>query len=514
VTSLRAGAATDIGLVRATNQDRHLVAADLAVVADGMGGHAAGEVAAATAVEGLRRSFESAPRRSAAALLDAAREANRSVWEAGQQDRALRGMGTTLVAVALVEPDEGLEHIDDGPDDHPDDRAGDAPPAEDRATVDADDAGPAKEEPAKEEPAKEEPAGDTGGDRPDAVAGAREGDEAGDAGGSSPDRPPARLAVVNVGDSRVYQLQEGSLHQLTVDHSLVAELVAEGRLAEEEAEFHPHRHVLTRALGVDPEVEVDLVVLDVTAGDRILLCSDGLSREVSDLQLASVLRRLADPGEAARELVTEARLRGGNDNITVVVVDVVDERDPASTAPGPEDEVLGKPPADGGGPDRPAGAEGGRDEGGGRARVGWWRRWKPRRAALRRGRAPIVTPRVVLFFAALVAVLAVAAGGVAWYARAGYFVGLEGDRITIFQGRPGGVLWFRPTVAEQTGLTTGQVVSRHLPTLQAGQEEASLSAARRYVDNLRQEMLAAQAQHLPGASPVSGVTTPGGTTTP
>jgi protein phosphatase len=95
--------------------------------------------------------------------------------------------------------------------------------------------------------------------------------------------------------------------------------------------------------------------------------------------------------------------------------------------------------------------------------------------------------------------LAVAVAGVGWYARSGYFVGLNGNRITIFQGRPGGVLWFHPTVAEATGATTSQVESRHVPTLAAGQPEPSLSAARQYVDRLVAEQQAAQAATRPPA---------------
>ena len=104
-------------------------------------------------------------------------------------------------------------------------------------------------------------------------------------------------------------LHDGELRQVTSDHNLVAELVAEGRLSKEEAEFHPRRNVITRAIGVDPEVPVDLFLLDAEVGDRFLLCSDGLFRELSDEHISSLLRRLAEPDEAARELVNEAKCR-------------------------------------------------------------------------------------------------------------------------------------------------------------------------------------------------------------
>ena len=134
-----------------------------------------------------------------------------------------------------------------------------------------------------------------------------------------------RLAVINIGDSRLYVLHEGELRQVTSDHNLVAELVAEGRLSKEEAEFHPRRNVITRALGVDPEVPVDLFLLDPVAGDRFLLCSDGLFRELSDDQIALAAAPPGRPrGSGPRSWSAEAKFRGGNDNITVIVVDVVD----------------------------------------------------------------------------------------------------------------------------------------------------------------------------------------------
>ena len=108
-----------------------------------------------------------------------------------------------------------------------------------------------------------------------------------------------RLAIANVGDSRIYVHANGELHQLTEDHSLVAQLVRDGTLTASEAETHPQRNVLTRALGIDPHVAVDAWELQPSAGDRFVLCSDGLSNELTDDQIAAVLRRLSDPQEAA-----------------------------------------------------------------------------------------------------------------------------------------------------------------------------------------------------------------------
>ncbi len=384
---LRAGWATDVGLVRSNNQDELLVATGLFAVADGMGGAAAGEVASATAIRQLREAFE-AGEPTAENLSGAAQAANRAIWDQAEANPDMRGMGTTLVALALV---------DDG-----------------------------------------------------------------------------ALAAINVGDSRLYRFHDDNLTQVTSDHNLVAELVAEGRLSKEEAEFHPRRNIMTRALGVDPEVPVDLFPLEVEPGDRFLLCSDGLPRELPDDHIASVLRRLADPQQAAQELVEEAKRRGGNDNITVVLVEVDrgsdDEKDATSAV------SAAAAPLSVAGP--------------------------PRRR--RRARPRLITFRVVVYCAALVLLLGAAAIGVAWYARSGYFVGLTGDRITIFQGRPGGVLWFQPTVADATTVTTDQIESRHIPTLAAGQEEPSLTAARQYVDRLVAERQAAQsATEPPAANPRS-----------
>ena len=218
---LRAGSATDVGLVRSNNQDRLLMADPLYAVADGMGGAAAGEVASATAVKALREVFEPIGTPTADDLVRSAEAANRAVWDLAEANPEMRGMGTTLVALALVQE--------------------------------------------------------------------------------------SHLAIINIGDSRVYALHQGELRQVTEDHNLVAELVAQGRLSEEEAEFHPRRNIMTRALGVDPDVPVDLFLEEAEPGDRYLLCSDGLPREVKDDHIASILRRLRDPREAAKELVDEAK---------------------------------------------------------------------------------------------------------------------------------------------------------------------------------------------------------------
>jgi hypothetical protein len=314
-----------------------------------------------------------------------------------------------------------------------------------------------------------------------------------------------------VGDSRTYRLRGDAFEQLTVDHSLVAEMVAGGQIAEQEAETHPQRHVLTRALGVYPDVDVDLLTTDPEPGDRYLLCSDGLSGEVTDAQIASILRRLADPDDAARELIAEARHHGGNDNITVVVVDVVSDAeggggadpsagrdDPAggTTTAGDGDPHTVASGSDNGASSVGAAAAGEGDDPAVATQPAAGRSRRQRRALRRhvvdsRPRNRPITIRVVGFFVLLVAVAAAAVGGTAWYARAGYYVGLRDGRITIYQGRPGGVLWWQPTVKQVTPYTADDVESYHLPALRSGVEEPTLRAATVYVANLRNEARAA-----------------------
>jgi protein phosphatase len=313
-----------------------------------------------------------------------------------------------------------------------------------------------------------------------------------------------RIAIANVGDSRAYVFTQGDLTQLTEDHSVPEELVRQGQLEPDEVDSHPQRHILTRAMGILPEVDVDLWEVLPYAGDRLLLCSDGLVREVTDDQIAAVLRRLADPGQAAQELVAKARANGGSDNITVVVIDVVDDDgrslaasdalagDHASEAGNVADEHEATFPA--------TGAES-------EAIVGT----PPRRRR--------VTFRSVLFVILLLAVLAGGAVAVVVYARDTYYVTLgapgsgpqslletPGARpLIIYQGRPGGLLWFHPTLVDKTGVLSTQVLPARLPDLAKGQVEPSLGAARTYVANLLQE--AARS-----APPNPAFTTPSSTT--
>src|SRR6266511_241193 len=134
------------------------------------------------------------------------------------------------------------------------------------------------------------------------------------------------ISIGHVGDSRAYLIRDGKLEQLTEDHSLVAELVRSGRLSPEEAETHPQRSVITRALGTDPDVDVDSFSIEGKPGDLFLICSDGLTSMVGDEAILDVVERYRnDLDEAAKELVSAANRGGGEDNITVVFFEIADQ---------------------------------------------------------------------------------------------------------------------------------------------------------------------------------------------
>jgi protein phosphatase len=226
---------TDIGLVRENNEDAFVTGPRLVAVADGLGGHAGGELASRLATELIAAVFTGD---SLDGLAAAVRAANWAVWERGSSTAETEGMATTICAAGLVE-DGGL-------------------------------------------------------------------------------------AVVHVGDTRAYLAREGSLQRLTEDHTVTAEMVRDGRLTEEEAAGHPHRVVLTRALGVGPDVPLDASARPVRSGDRLLLCSDGLFTHVPDDEIATLLGSPGTPQAVTDSLLELALSRGGEDNLSVVVADVRD----------------------------------------------------------------------------------------------------------------------------------------------------------------------------------------------
>jgi PPM family protein phosphatase len=264
--TVRWGVASHVGCVRTVNQDSVLARPPIFAVADGMGGHAEGEVASALAVEALA-GLDTGPRIDPRTVLRAIRSANRSIRIHAAAGEHREGMGTTIAGLALSKRD----------------------------------------------------------------------------GAGAPDV----LLVFNVGDSRTYQFRAGRLTQVSVDHSLVAELVEAGVLDPEEAAVHPRRNVITRALGAADVVHVDTWLVAPRSSDRYVLCSDGLTNEVGDELLAQLLAAYPDPQGAADALLATALGRGARDNVSVVVVlvdDVVEAVAPNGTVPpdgtGYDDEPI------------------------------------------------------------------------------------------------------------------------------------------------------------------------------
>jgi PPM family protein phosphatase len=330
------------------------------------------------------------------------------------------------------------------------------------------------------------------------------------------------LAVANVGDSRVYRYSVGELEQLTDDHSLVAELVREGSLSPEEAAVHPQRNIVTRVLGVNERVPVDTITVEPVAGDRYLLCSDGLFNEVPEPRISAVLHRVDDPAEAADELVRLAVEGGGRDNVTVVVVDVIDDGGRARAA---SDAIAAGAPSGLAGRAEPAGvtvAEDGSGAGGGVAletrrttngsEAGGAGPGGEAIGTKTRGRR--LTWRVLLFSLVVLALVGGAFATIQWYGRSTYFVGFEGDRVAIFKGRPGGVLWLNPVLEETTDIERSHVPADTRDDLDAGKEQSSLGDAHRYVDRLTTRADALAAETTTTTQPTTTTSAPRTTTRP
>lgn len=235
------GARSDVGLRRKVNEDTLIADFPLFLVADGMGGHEAGDVASERALEAFRHLVG-----QPAVSLDEVHAAFRNAVRDVAGIEAVRAAGTTISGVAVSQQ-----------------------------------------------------------------------------GGAS------YWLVINIGDSRTYRLSAGRLEQISVDHSAVQELLEQGRLRPQDAETHAERHVITKAVGAGSRAEPDYWMLPAKAGDHLLVCSDGLSREVGFDRLRDVLTEEAAPDAAAVRLVHEALLHGGRDNVTVIVIDALSVSDDA-----------------------------------------------------------------------------------------------------------------------------------------------------------------------------------------
>jgi len=417
-TALRYAARSDVGLVRQENQDSGYAGPHLLVVADGMGGHAAGDVASSIAIgELVSLDGESHGADDALDLLaEALRTANRELREATRRQPELSGMGTTVTALL---------------------RAGN------------------------------------------------------------------RIAVAHIGDSRAYLLRDGTLTQITHDHSFVQSLIDEGRITEEEAEGHPQRSLVTRVLTGQPDDEPDLAMREAHIGDRYLLCSDGLSGFVARDTIQEVLEQALPPGGTADRLVELAMRAGAPDNVTCIIGDVVDLD--KGKAPPTAHEVVGAaaerkvtttraipvtPAAKAAALSRQASGADAKeaaeaesvllaDAGHASGRRRWLRR--------------------LLLVALLLA--AIAGGGAAAYSwsQQQYFVGGSLGRVAIYQGVSQNIgPWKLSHVIDQSEIALSDLPDFYRSKLEATVDTASAADARRLVTDLRMQAIACRTTKAAG----------------
>lgn len=419
---------TEIGLVRTNNQDSAFTSPRMLMVADGMGGAAAGDLASAVATWELEKtdahladsieaaraereaSTETPHDEDAGSLTDVLTviastltHANEKIVELVEDDPSLAGMGTTVCGFVLHED---------------------------------------------------------------------------------------RLAVVNIGDSRAYLVRDGQLHRVTRDHSWVQTLVDEGRLTEEQALEHPHRNLVLRVLNGSSQHEPDLGWLDIVEGDRLLVCSDGLCGLVTDTAIAEVATTGAPRPQVIEQLVALAHAAGGYDNITMVLADVVTDA-PAGvteaigaaaivTLPSEVERTATHLPVVSS--DAAAHGAAGHDAADERAMT------EEERYALQGRRGLGTSVKVLLLF--LVPVLVLVAGGGAWYGytQTQFFVGPNQANVAVYQGVPDQALG----LPLSTLLETDSTLIENLPPyyaerVRANIRVASLQAARTTVVELRQK---------------------------
>ena len=426
--ALRYAVRSDVGLLREGNEDSAYAGPHLLAIADGMGGHAAGEVASSVAIYALKDlDRDDMPvDRLLDALAGAVAAANNELHERSVEDPRVEGMGTTLTALLW-------------------------------------------------------------------------------SGGT--------IAICHIGDSRAYLLRDGELRQITRDHTLVQSLVDDGRLTQAQAATHPQRSLVMRALQSGTEAEPDLSILPANAGDRYMLCSDGLSDVVTEATLRETLTRYADRDQAVTELIELAIRGGGPDNITCIVADVVDEvteptgqvsvmvgaasngdgrphvrtNSPAAraqlvTQAGPATRrtakhsartditYVGIPKGD----LDPEEEEG--DDG-------------PAEARARRRRWPIVTTILVILV-----IVIVGGGFAAWrYTQGQYYVGTDGHQVIIYRGINQKVAFINlSSVYKKTGILLSQVPPTDKAQVEATTPATSLADAQKTVNSIRQAVACQQ----------------------
>lgn len=432
--ALRYAARSDVGLVRSNNQDSAYAGPHLLVVADGMGGHAGGDVASSVAIAALAPldGESHGPDDALDELERALEDAREEIIARSEATPELAGMGTTVTAIL---------------------RAGN------------------------------------------------------------------KLAMVHLGDSRGYLLRDGVLTQVTTDHTFVQHLVSTGKITPEEAEHHPQRSVVMRVLG-DFEIDIapDLSVREARAGDRWLLCSDGLSGFVSGETIARTLHEITDVDTCAERLVQLALRAGGGDNVTVVVADVL-ELDQVRDGAGPTTNAVvvgsaainrNRPTAAQDGPAARA-AEHARQvaastPGGGVPVVEDEDEDPEERRARRRRR---VRGWVLSVLAVLV--LAAAAAGFYRWTQTQYYVGVDGEVVAIYRGIPQAV----GPVAFSEVVETSDVLVDDLPAFVRDRVEqtihsASLADARERVASLAADVTPPEDETTPAPSPTP--TAPAATT--
>jgi PPM family protein phosphatase len=368
--AMRYAAATDTGRRRETNEDFFQIKPPLFVIADGLGGHKAGDVAARMAVEVFDEHF-AGEGGGTGGLRGAVVAANRAVFEKASTEPGLTGMGTTLTAMVAGE---------------------------------------------------------------------------------------GSVQIAHVGDSRAYLLRGGELEQITRDQTVVERLVRQGQLAPEEVESHPRRSMLEKAVGVEPQVEPDLYVVDIEPGDRMLLCTDGLTGMVAEEEIAEILEGEEDPEKACEKLVKAALSAGGTDNVTALVVDMPGPRPPARVRP---------------------------------SRV--------KRAVRTRWKAAAVA----------VVVLAVVAGGLPAIRHAlasSWFVGTSDGKVAVFRGSPDSILGMKVRKVEKdTDVPVAALPEIYRERLAQGIKAKDLSDAEGIVRSMRE---LAAAPRSPPPSPPSGGASP------